>query len=109
MLSGPDQSNESSLLNGDDESLSAQILKIFGRIDCTIRVYLLFGAWIMHSYTPQSMELVAIFISYCIKFKCYFSVITNQGSIKRAKCYTGYGTHTQFMHMRVPVNKGCWC
>ena len=44
------------------------ILKIFGRIDCTIRVFRSFVAWITHSYTPQNIEPLYNY-SYIILFK----------------------------------------
>ena len=53
MASVPDQSNELSLHDGDDGSISLDSPKDIGMIDCTIRIFWLFDAWIMHSHTPQ--------------------------------------------------------
>ena len=44
MVSGPDQSNELSTLHGDDEAYLLILLKILQEIDCTIRLFWLFGA-----------------------------------------------------------------
>ena len=52
MVSGPDQSNESSMLDILMEGCLLILFKMFGGTDCTIRIFQLFGAW-MHSYTPQ--------------------------------------------------------
>ena len=44
------------------------LLKIFGEINCTIKVFLLFNAcWIMHSCIPQKYRAtLIIFISFYI-------------------------------------------
>ena len=39
MVSGSDQSNELSMLDGSDGNVSPDFLEIFGGIDCTIRVF----------------------------------------------------------------------
>ena len=63
------------------------LLKILGETDCTIRVFLLFGAWIMYSRTPQKYRATSHYnyshIIY-IEFKHYFSVITPWGSVNAA-------------------------
>ena len=56
MAFGADQSNELSVLDGDDGRVSPDsLLKMFGRIDCTIRVFRSFDAWVMHSLHLNSM------------------------------------------------------
>ena len=40
-----------SVNDDDDESKSPDPFKIFGRIDCTIRVVESFGVWIRQSHT----------------------------------------------------------
>ena len=52
--SDPDsKSNELSILNDDDRSVSLIFFIIFCRIECTIRVFWSFSNWIMHNCTPQ--------------------------------------------------------
>ena len=51
MTSGHDQSNELNVLDGDDGSVLPDYLD--GLIIATIKVFWLFGAWIMHGHTPQ--------------------------------------------------------
>ena len=50
MVSGADQSNELSMLDNDDGSISTDSPQ---GINCTIRVFQSFSAWIVHSSTPQ--------------------------------------------------------
>ena len=53
-MSDPDsKSNELSILNDDDRSVSLIFFIIFCRIECTIRVFWSFSNWIMHNCTPQ--------------------------------------------------------
>ena len=53
MASSPD---ELSMLDGDDESLSLILLKIFRLGECTIRMFRSFGAWITNSHALESIE-----------------------------------------------------
>ena len=50
MAFGPDQSNELRMLGSDhdDEHVSPDFPQDFGRINCAIRVFKLFGAYMMH-------------------------------------------------------------
>ena len=58
---------------------------IFWWIDCTIRVFPSFSSWIRHSCIPQiHRAAITVFISFYIKFKYYFSVITQRGSSNAA-------------------------
>ena len=77
IASGPDQSNELSMLEGTDGSISPDSPKIFKMIDYTIRVFWLFDLWIMYGCTPQKYRTtITIFISFYIKSNTYyFSVI----------------------------------
>ena len=85
MASSPDQGNELSVLDGDDGSISPDSPQDFGRIDCTIRVFRSFAAWITHSPTPKKHgATISIFISFYIEYKHYVSVITHWGSINTA-------------------------
>ena len=58
-----DKSDEFSMLDGDDGSAyPPHILKMGHcwrtlKIDCTIRVFRSFGAWITHSRTPQKYRV----------------------------------------------------
>ena len=83
------------------------VLKIFGRIDCTIRVFQSFSARIKHSHTlPKYKAAITILISNLSSY--YFSVITHQCNKNTVwKCYTccPIGSHVQFMCTRVPTNK----
>ena len=63
----------------DDQMI---LFKIFGGIDCTVRVLWSFGALIMHL---QIVEHYNHFISFYIKFKYYFSVITYWVALKSTK------------------------
>ena len=62
------------MLDGDDGSVSPDS----PGNDCTIRVFQLFSAWIMHSCTPQN------YIAALIIFKYYFSVIIHPGGSSNA-------------------------
>ena len=53
MLYGPDQSKELNILDGNDGSVSPDLLKLFGGIDCTIIVFWLSSAY---SHTPQKFR-----------------------------------------------------
>ena len=53
MASVTDQSDELSMLDGDYGSISSDSPQDVWSADCTIRSFRLFGAWIMHSPTPQ--------------------------------------------------------
>ena len=49
-----------------------------------------FGACITHSCMPQKYKATTtIFISFCIKFKYYLSVIIGVALIQYEKCYIG--------------------
>ena len=63
MMLGPDQSNELSVLCGDDECVSPDFIQDynFEKIDCTIRVFKSFGAWIMYSCTTQKYRVAQPF------------------------------------------------
>ena len=50
MVSSHDQSNELNVFEGSDRRVSPQDIL---RVNCTIRVLQLFGAWIMHNCIPQ--------------------------------------------------------
>ena len=52
MVSGPDKSNELSVLTNNNESIATDSPQDIWRIDCTIRVFKLFSAWITHGHTP---------------------------------------------------------
>ena len=71
MASDPNQSNELSMLDGDDGSVLPD--------------FQLFSTWIMHCRTPQKHRAtITIFTSFYIKFKCYFSVLTQRVSSNAA-------------------------
>ena len=78
------------MFSGDDGSVSSDCPQDIQKFDCTIQVFWSFSAWVMHSCTPQKYRAaITIFISFYIKFKYYFSVLTYQGSIiQYEKCYT---------------------
>ena len=51
MASGPDQSSELSVLDNDDGRVSTDSPQDIWEINCTIRAFWSFAAWIMHSHT----------------------------------------------------------
>ena len=69
-------------------TMDAYFLKI-GLTDCTIRVFQLFGVWIVYSGRPWKYRAANHFP--IVYFKHYFSVITHWGSINTAwkllQCY----------------------
>ena len=63
MKSSPDQNNKLGMLDSDDGSTSFILFKIFQGVDCNIRVFWSFGAWITHGCTPQKYRAaVTIFM-----------------------------------------------
>ena len=86
MASVSDQSNELSVLDGDDGSVSPDFLyHILKGLTGQLEYFQLFSTWIMHICTPQKHRAtITIFTSLYIKFKYYFSVITQRGSSNAA-------------------------
>ena len=90
MALGRDQSDELSvtmeayLLNEMDHPL------VENQIDCTIRVFQLFGSWIMQSYTSQKYRAAIHF--YILYLNTILSVISLIGValIQHEKCYTSW-------------------
>ena len=83
MLSGPDQSNELNILDGNDGKAHCLILlKLFGVIYYIIGVLRLFVAWITQSHTSKVQSCYTCFS--VLKFKYYVSVIHYQNSINTA-------------------------
>ena len=69
------------MLSDDDECVPTDFLKIFGRTDCTIRIFYFVQCLVMLSCSPQKYRAaMTIFISFYVKFKHYFSVIIHQDS-----------------------------
>ena len=65
MASGPDESTELSMLDRNVGSVSPDPPQDISIIDCTIKVFWPFSAWVTHSYTPQKYKAtLMIFLSF---------------------------------------------